>query len=462
METSSQRSRKLVARNVTAPTDIASLAAFRFLLGLMMTVAMVRFIANGWVTQFYIEPHFFFSYPGFEWIHPWPGGWMYVHFALLALLAVGVALGFHYRICITFFALGFTYVELIDQTTYLNHYYLISLLSWLLVFLPANRAWSLDARRKPGFGADTLPAWCLNVLRFQIAAVYIFAGLAKFNSDWLFHAQPLRIWLAARSDLPLVGPWLSEPWIAFVASWFGAFFDTGIVFLFLWKRTRRMAYVLIILFHAATWILFNIGMFPWIMIAAATLLLPADWPRHWLQQVSKFLTSMRRDFLASATNALLSPRPTQAPDRCTNRFVVTALAVYVLVQLALPLRSYFETQPPAWTCSGFNCAWRVMIVEKTGYASFHAFDPVSGRTWEVPLRNYITPRQETLMAQDPYLIREMARRIAEDFKMRGYANVQIKVTADATLNGRPSQPLISPQANLATTSGHDWIVPLQN
>ena len=168
-------SRALAAR-VAAPVDIASLALFRVLFGVLMAGAMIRFLARGWVREFYIEPTFYFSYPGLEWIRPWPGAWMHVHFIVLCLLALGVAFGFFYRICVTLFFLGFTYVELIDQTTYLNHYYLISLLSGLMIFLPANRAWSFDAWRKPELRADFIPAWALNILRFQVAVVYVFAG----------------------------------------------------------------------------------------------------------------------------------------------------------------------------------------------------------------------------------------------------------------------------------------------
>src|SRR5581483_3016534 len=209
-----QRLRELFIACVAAPVDIASLAAFRILFGMVMAFGMVRFIAKGWVRELYVEPAFHFAYPGFGWIHPWPDALMHVHFLLLALLALGMALGFFYRVCATLFFLGFTYVELIDQTAYLNHYYLIGLLSWLMIFLPAHGAWSLDVRRKPEICVSAVPAWCLNILRFQIMVVYIFAGLAKFNHDWLFRAEPLRIWFAARSDLPLIGPWLNEAWVA--------------------------------------------------------------------------------------------------------------------------------------------------------------------------------------------------------------------------------------------------------
>ena len=458
-----QRLRQFTAFLVETPVDIASLVVFRFLFGLLMAAAIARFISKGWVRELYVEPVFHFAYPGFEWIRPWPDALMHAHFVGLALLAVGVALGLFYRICIALFFLGFTYVELIDQTAYLNHYYLISLISGLMIFLPANRAWSIDAWRKPEIRVDAVPAWTLNVLRFQVCVVYVFAGLAKLNADWLFRAEPLRIWLPARSDLPLLGPWLGELWVAYAASWFGAIFDTCIVFFLLYGPTRRPAYALVVFFHLATAVLFNIGMFPWIMIACATLLFPADWPRQRLSRGGAFLSHRFKSvhlnrWLNAAVEVDTSPRFLPWPATSLH---LAALAVFTATQLALPLRPYLASQPAAWTCAGFNCAWRVMIAEKTGYAEFYASDPATGARWKLSLKKYLTPRQELMMAQDPYLIRALARRLAQDLRAEGHANVQIKVNAFATLNGHPSQRLIDPNIDLVGNADAGWILPWQ-
>ena len=257
-----------------AQVDAASLAVFRILFGLLMAFAMIRFLSNGWVEELYLKPTFFF--PFFSWARPFPAFWMHALFVALAVLGACVAVGFCYRVCITLFFLGFTYVELIDQTTYLNHYYLISLLSGLMIFLPAHRLWSMDAWLRPSLRADYVGAWALHILRFQFAVVYSFAGLAKLNRDWLFDAQPLRIWLAARNDLPLIGPLLDESWLAFVASWLGAAYDLSIVFLLCHRRTRPFAFAAVIVFHLATWMLFRIGIFPWIMIVGAPLFFSPD------------------------------------------------------------------------------------------------------------------------------------------------------------------------------------------
>ena len=116
----------------------APLAVFRVLFGAMMLLSLIRFWANGWISKLYLEPEFHFSYYGFEWVKPL-GNWTYLIFLICGLAALAVALGYKYRLAIVLFFLSFTYIELMDKTTYLNHYYFVSVLSFLMIFLPENR-----------------------------------------------------------------------------------------------------------------------------------------------------------------------------------------------------------------------------------------------------------------------------------------------------------------------------------
>jgi hypothetical protein len=387
---------------------------------------------------------------------------MHAHFVFLAAVALGMAAGLFYRACAVLFFLGFTYIELIDQTLYLNHYYLVSLISGLMIFLPANGAWSLDAWRNPQLRVDAVPCWCVSVLRFQVGVVYLFSGLAKLTADWLFQAEPLRIWLAARSEVPLIGPLLGLGWVAYAASWFGAIFDCSIVFLLLCKRTRKIGFLLVVVFHVATWVLFNIGMFPWIMIVCATVFFEPDWPRRFAARLSGLALKRGRcvAIMEAIGRAAAPRRPRLDLQGWSSSAILALLGIYAAIQLALPLRSYFVAGPPAWGCAGFNCAWRVMIAEKTGYAEFYACDPATGRRRRLSTERLITARQQMMMAQDPDLIRSMARRLAADLKARGQTNMRIEVDAYATLNGRPSQRLIKPGVDLSGPLPADWIVPL--
>jgi len=113
-------------------TNAAPLAVFRLLFGIMMLASIVRFWYNGWIETLYIDPEFHFSYYGFQWIKPL-GQYTYLLFFICGLSAVFIAFGYKYRLAIIAFFLSFTYIELIDKTTYLNHYYFISVLSFFIL-----------------------------------------------------------------------------------------------------------------------------------------------------------------------------------------------------------------------------------------------------------------------------------------------------------------------------------------
>jgi hypothetical protein len=434
------------------PVDIASLAVFRLLFGLLMCLSMVRFLAKGWVHSIYIQPTFFFTYTGFSWVQPWPAWGMYVHVVLLAVLALLIAFGCYYRLSITLFFVLFTYLELLDKTNYLNHYYLISLLSFLMIFCPLHGALSIDAWRQPARRSATVPAWILGILRLQIALVYTFAGIAKINADWLLHGQPLNIWLSARTDLPFLGIFFAQEWAHDTMSWGSVVFELSVVCLLLWKRTRLWAYVLLVGFHFLTFVLFPIGMFPWIMMVATTLFFSPDWPRRWIQKERP-----------------VSPTPTAAAASSLTPWQKIGLVLgtaYFAVQVVVPLRHYLYPGNVLWTEEGMRFSWKVMLVEKTGHVDFHVRDPVTGRFWIVSPATYLTLRQEQMMATRADMILALAHKIADDFRKQGFPQVEVRAEAYMSLNGRPSQLFIDPNVDLvqeaAGLTPKPWILPLQD
>ena len=175
-------------------------------------------------------------------------------------------LGFKYRIAIITFFLSFTYIELMDKTIYLNHYYFISMMSFLMIFLPLNTSFSIDSYlQKKSY--NLVPNWTIDAIKIMLTIVYLYAGLAKINSDWLLKAMPLKIWLPSKYDLPFLGENLMQQnWFHYAMSWSGMFYDLLIPFLLFNKRTRVFAFVLVVFFHVFTRVLFPIGMFPYVMI----------------------------------------------------------------------------------------------------------------------------------------------------------------------------------------------------
>lgn len=253
------------------------LATFRVLFGALMVFGTVRFWANGWIEKLYLEPTFFFKFYGFEWV-TMPGEVeIYWLFALVMVSALGVMLGLFYRLSAILFFFSFSWTQLIDATNYLNHYYLVCILAFLLVFLPANCIYSLDALRKPQIKTLKIPAWCIQILIFQFCCVYFYAGLAKLNYAWLFRAMPMAIWLPERIDTPLLGYFFQFKWVAFAFSWAGAIYDLTIWLFLLNRKTRLMAYVFVVIFHVLTKVLFNIGLFPVIMIFGTLIFFSGEW-----------------------------------------------------------------------------------------------------------------------------------------------------------------------------------------
>ena len=424
-------------RRGSEPVDASSIAVFRIAFGIVALVAITRFFAHGWIDQLYVDPLHHFSYVGFEWVRAWPAPWMHLHFAALGTLSISIILGWHARASLLLFALGFTYVELIDKTTYLNHYYFISLAALLLAFIPHDRAWSLDARRANGTGWT--PIWTVWALRVQLALVYLFAGFAKLNHDWIVNATPLRLWLPQHAHLPIIGPLLDETWVAYAMSWAGAAFDLTIVVWMLWGRSRPLAFGVLIVFHLVTGQLFMIGVFPYMMIAASLIFFSPGWPRR---------LASRRQHRPMAATALPTGGPAPRVPSMVGRFAVLIGIAVLVVQLVVPLRHHLYPGPVQWNEEGYRFSWRVLLTEKVGHVEYRVTD-AQGRSWlEFPV-SFLSPLQAERMTTQPDLILATAHIIRDH---HGQLGRQVTVNADAfvSFNGRAHHRLIDPDVDLAS------------
>ena len=402
---------------LSRPVDIGPLVVLRIVFGLLMLAGAVRFMARGWIRELYVLPQFHFTYDGFGWVRPLPEWGLWLVFVGLAGLALAIALGLAYRLSLGAFFLLFTYVELLDKATYLNHYYFVSVLSLLLLFLPLNGRYSLDTRLGWATPRATVPAWMVWIVRLQLGFVYFYAGLAKLNLDWLLEAQPLRTWLHARTATPLIGPLFDRAWVGYAMSWAGMFFDLTIFFWLCWPRTRPFAYAAVVVFHVLTAVLFNIGLFPWIMIGCTLVFF--DW---------------RLPPLAT-TPRLGEPPAATAWPAWRGRL----LGGFIALQPLLPLRHWPYPGDLNW-----RFAWRVMVVEKTGDATFFVRDKATGRETTVWPGDYLTLMQERQMAWQPDMIAQFAHFLARQYQ----GDVAVRAEVYVSWNGRPSRLLIDPQADL--------------
>ena len=419
--------------------DAASLVAFRVIFGLAAIVAAVRFWQMGWIDTYLVDPPNHLHYAGFEWVRPLSSTGMHLVFAGLVVAAACIALGLFYRLAVLAYFLLFTYAELIDQALYLNHYYAVSLIAFAMLFLPLAETGSLDALRRAVRGIGTAPKWALYLVRTELGLVYFFAGVAKLKADWLLHAEPLRTWLLARTDFPVLGPFFQYAFVAFAMCWAGTLFDLTVPFFLSIRRTRPFAYAAVVGFHAITGLLFNIGLFPLLMIVYTLVFFEPDWPRRALARVGLVLRQ------AAPTTSTLGPRMPRAG--------FAAASVFVLLQVAIPLRHYAMPGDVLWTYEGFNFAWHVMIAEKGAQVDLLAVGRETGAVTLVPPCDHYTRLQVHVLAENPELIVQFAHVVADDFRRRGH-DVAIYARSYASLNGRPMQELVAGDVDLTTI--HAW------
>jgi vitamin K-dependent gamma-carboxylase len=442
---------RIVAR-AHEPVPAASLAVFRMLFGAVAVFGALRFLAKGWVDTLYVAPAHHLTYAGFDWVQPLPAQLMHAHMLVLAALGLTIAVGYRFRLSMLLYGIAFTYTELIEASLYLNHYWFVSVASFVCAFLPLNAMWSMDERAGRVRRSATVPAWALWTVRAQLAVVYVFAGVAKLQADWLLRAQPMSMWLSDRTDLPLIGAYLDEQWVAYAASWSGALFDCTIVGWLLWKRSRPFAYAAVVGFHGITGVLFQIGIFPWLMILSTLVFFAPNWPRRFVRRSS---SSVER-----------SEEVTASPERqrTHQRRTVVLLAVLAVVELAIPLRHYAYPGNVRWTEEGYYGSWRVMLTEKGGDLSFRVTDPESQEQWTVEPTSVLTDWQARQAATRPDLLLTTAHIIANEYEKQGRKNVEVRADSFVSLNSQPVQRMIDPGVDLAAVArgpGHkSFILPL--
>jgi hypothetical protein len=440
------------------PVDIAWLAAYRVVFGLAMAVSMERFLAYGWVEELLVAPRFRFHYWGFAWVAPLAGGSMRLLVWALVVLGLAVAAGLAFRVTAPLLAAGLTYIQLLDVSTYLNHYYLAGLLAWLFAVSPANRVWSVDALLRDRLAstrrAPTVAAAWLYLFRLQVGVVYVGAGLAKAQGDWLLHGQPLGIWLGARTSLPVLGKLFTLDGVPLAMSWFGFFFDATIVAWLMWPRSRPWAYAVVVVFHVLTRLLFDIGMFPIIMSISALVFFSPSWPRA----LARRLAPSRAEVFEAAP---MDDARRSAP--LLHRVALGLGALYCVAQILMPLRCHLYGGNVLWHEQGMRFSWRVMIRAKGGATTFIVRPKDGAHVFHVSPREYLSPFQENEMSSQPDLVLQLAHHIGTDFERRGYGAVEVRAESMVSLNGRRGALLVDPDVDLTTVRDGlgraSWLLP---
>lgn len=342
-----------------------------------------------------------------------------------------------------------------DKTTYLNHYYFISILSFLMIFLPSNGSFSIDSLiKKTTF--DKVPQWTIDSIKLLISIVYIYAGLAKVNSDWLFHAMPLKIWLKSFYDLPIIGEsLLQQNWFHYAMSWGGMIYDLSIPFLLLYKPTRKIGFTLVVFFHVFTWILFPIGIFPFVMILCSLVFFSSPFHSKLVGIIQYLLPKPAVRQLSIGSYKYKRPKLVQWIILC-----------FFCIQIITPMRYTLYSNELFWSEEGYRFSWRVMLMEKMGYTNFKIVDQSTGASFYVKNEDFLSAFQVKQMSFQPDFILEYAHYLGEYYSKQGIENIAVYAESFVALNGRKSQQFIDPEVNLLEQNesfkSKTWVLPFND
>ncbi len=435
----------MLSRLLYTKTDNAPLVVFRIIFGILIAFECYGAILTGWVKSTLINPKFTFTFIGFEWLQPIPGNGMYIYFLIMGTLGICIALGFRYRISIIAFTLMWTAVYLMQKTSYNNHYYLLILISGFMVFFPANRYFSVDARLRPAIRSNTMPSWIKWAIVLQLFIVYTYAAIAKMYGDWLDFGV-LKVLLKGKADFWLIGSLLQEPWLHGMVGILGILYDLTIIPALLWKKSRSVAFIASIIFHLFNSIVFQIGIFPYLSLALTLFFFEAE--------------TIKNIFFKR--KPLYKGNEIQLP--AFRIIFITCFSFYFLVQLALPLRHYFIKGDVLWTEEGHRMSWRMMLRSRVGQVQFKMVNQKNGESKIIALEDYLSRSQRHRIGAYPDFIWQFAQYLKKEEQKKGETVSVYALNSKVSINGRPYSAFIDPKVDLASEKWdpfrhHNWILP---
>ena len=158
----------------TQPIENAPLILFRIFFGLVFFCESIGSLLTGWAKANYANVTTNFTFIGFEWLEFLTNESIYAVFIAMAILSVNIILGAYYRISMTSLFLLWGMVYLGQKTSYNNHYYLMWLISFVMVFVPANAYASIDAKRNPKVYSLVAPKWSVIIFPVMISIVFFY------------------------------------------------------------------------------------------------------------------------------------------------------------------------------------------------------------------------------------------------------------------------------------------------
>lgn len=443
----SRQCRAVVRDYLSAPISPLSIAAFRVAFGALLLWDVVRYARNGWIQSKYAEPTFLFAYDGFSWLPVASPLGLDLIWLGVGLSAFLILIGAAYRVALLGFIAGYGYFFVLDKAQYMNHHYMVLLFAVLLIAVPGNAALSVDALYR---SRATVRRIHKLLLAAQIEIILITAGLVKLTDDWL-RGEPLGEWLRARQHEVAYG-WLFQfDAVVLLAAWGTVALHVIGAPLLLWHKTRIPVFIVYCLFHLSNAQLFQIGIFPFLTIAATTILFSPDWPARLLAQIRRCVPvpvqtceQLRRDTVGGE-------------GKRVSRLMIACALIWIVFQAALPWRSVLYDNDVGWTGQGHRYSWRMKIYDRDAYGHFVVTDTATRETIKHDPREFFSDRQTRKLLTRPDMIIDAAHHIRDRYALAG-REVEVRAIVFKSLNGRPYQRYVDPDVDLAKTNHTAWTV----
>ncbi|MCB0738001.1 MAG: HTTM domain-containing protein [Bacteroidetes bacterium] len=425
------------------PVDNAGLVAFRVLYGLILAAEAFGALATGWVTKIFVKTEFTIGFIDFQWLADLlHGPIMYLYYAILGVLGLMIAFGYKYRLATLGFFVMWWAVYLSQKSHYNNHYYLMVVLTGLMFFIDCNRFFSIDSKQGKVEKSNQSPRWNYFIIIALLLIVYTYASINKIYPDWL-EGRTIPFWFKDKADYLIIGPVLQNETVQWCVIYGGILFDGLIIPALIWKRTRWLAVAASIFFHIFNSIVFQIGVFPYMMIATLVLFLrPED----------------IRKRIFKKSEAGIKPR-----DFSVNKPVFWTIMVFLLINIILPVRHHFIKGDVFYTEEGHRMSWRMMLRSKRGNGRLKIVDLKTNKDIIYPIKNHLRPHQYKALITQPDMVYSMVQKMKTHLAKDGYDSVAIYWGVTMSLNRGSFHEIIPDTVNLAKVEWNhfrhnEWIL----
>lgn len=453
------------------PKDASIVATFRIIFGCFMTYQVFNFIKIDFVFQFMTGPEILFPYQELSFLKPLSKSTLKILNLGLLFSAIFITIGFLYRYAMIFFFVVFTYFIFIDTTLYNNHLYLIALIAFVMIFINADKKYSVKSILSKNKKLNFIPVWNQYLLIFLISLPYFFGGIAKLSPNW--HNTNLSQIILDSSRGSFLNSMFSDHILSLLIIYGGIIYDLLIVFILLNKRTRIIGVILVLIFNLTNnFILFNdIGIFPFFMICSTILFFNTTKLSRFLERL--FNKKVNKEELNEIEETIeeneieKSENPPELKWNLSKKLVSLLIILFVIFHLAMPFRYLLYTDNPEWTGIGSRFSWRMKMQSKE-ITDFNVTmtDKLSGDVMDIDIAPFLTTNQAAHIADDPYNLIYLAKYLKQK-ALKKYKNVEPTINIDLKVkfNGLPTQAIFPNTLELTqidenNNTDDSWMLPL--